>query len=71
MKVQKWLTLGEACPKGHVIPKLKRGSKTPVSRDKAIRSLKTPYQATQVHQVVHGAKGVKYRISTIKRGDKE
>ena len=71
MKVQKWLSLGEVYPKGHDISRLKKRSKTSVSGDKVIRSLRTFYRVTQVPQVVHGAKGVKYRISAIRKGDKE
>ena len=36
-----------------------------------IKSLRTPYLATQVLQVVYSAKGVKCEISMIRRGDKE
>ena len=67
MKVQKWLSLGEA----YVTPRLKRGSKTLVSGDKVIGSLKTHHLATQIHQDMYGAKGVKHQISMIWRGDKE
>ena len=64
MKVQKWLSLGEA----YAIPRLKKGSKTSVSGDKVIESLRTPHLVIQVLQVVYGDKGVKHRINMIKRG---
>ena len=67
MKVQKWLSLGEAYPKGHTTLKLKGGSKTSVNREKVIKSLRTPHLVTQILQVVYGAKGVKHRISTIRK----
>ena len=60
MKVQKWLSLGEAYPKDYATPRLKERSKTLVSRDKVIESLRTSHQAIQVPQVVHGTKRVKY-----------
>ena len=71
MTMQKWLSLGEAYPKGHATPRLKGGSMTPISGDKMIESPRTPHRATQVPEVVHCAKGVKYWISAIRRGDKE
>ena len=71
MKVKKWLSLGEAYPKGQVIPILKEGSMTLVSGDKVIESLRTLYRAIQVPQVVNGAKGVKYQKSAKRRRDKE
>ena len=61
MKVQKWLSLGEA----YAIPRLKGGIRTPVSGDKVVGSLKTP------HLVTHVPKGVKHQISTIRIGDKK
>ena len=59
MKVQKWLSLGDA----YTNPRLKKESKTLVSGDKVIESLKTPHL---VLQVAYGDKGVKHQISAIK-----
>ena len=59
MKVQKWLSLGEA----YATTRLKRGSRTLISGDKVIESIRTPHIATQVPQVVYGAKGVKHQMS--------
>ena len=67
MKVQEWLSLGET----YATPRLKGGSRTSVSRDKVIESLRTPHLAIQVSQVMYGAKGVKHWISSIRRGDKK
>ena len=68
MKVQKWLSLREAYPKGHTISRLKGGSRIPVNGDKVIKGLRTPHLVTQV---AYSAKRVKHRISAIMRGDKE
>ena len=67
MKVQKWLSLGEV----YAALRLKKGTRTPFSRDKVIGSLRTLHLATQVPQVVYGARRVKHWISAIWKGDKE